>query len=41
MEACESKKSLRLGNEMEAIFAIGAFVVIIILLNVVEFGRAD
>jgi hypothetical protein len=30
-----------LGKVMEAVFAIGAFVLIIIVLNIVEFGRAD
>ena len=29
------------GKEMEAVIAIVVFVVVIILLNIVEFGRAD
>ena len=29
------------GKEMEAVIAIGIFVAVIILLNIVEFGRAD
>ena len=28
-------------NSMEAVIAIGIFVAVIILLNIVEFGRAD
>jgi len=34
-------KSANLGNKMEAVIAIGIFVAVIILLNIVEFGRAD
>ena len=30
-----------LGKEMEAVIAIGVFLAVIILLNIVEFGRAD
>jgi hypothetical protein len=36
LELCES-----LGRDMEAVAAIFIFVVVIILLNIVEFGRAD
>jgi hypothetical protein len=30
-----------LGKQMEAVIAIGIFIAVIILLNIVEFGRAD
>jgi hypothetical protein len=29
------------GSEMEAVIAIGIFVAVIVVLNIVEFGRAD